>query len=82
MKTHHVLTFAICALLGGAVHAADKKLENAQRVVERIIQAQPPVVSTTTVRTPQQAITEYKNSGKAPNSGTLKINPVPAPKTR
>ena len=78
MKTHHLLTFAICALLGGAVHAADKDkaVDRAKRLNEQF--TQPPRVSTTTVRTPQQAITEYKNSGKAPGI-SLKIKPVPAP---
>ena len=80
MKTSHVLTFTICALLTGALHAADsdKKLDNAKKLVERISQAQPPSVSTGTVRTPEQAIREDKASGPAPGR-RLKVNPVPPP---
>jgi hypothetical protein len=42
----------------------------------------PVAVSTGTARTPEQAIKEYKDSGRPPGLHTLKINPVPAPVTK
>ena len=80
MKTSHILAFGILALSSGALHAADsdKQLDKAKKLVERITPAQPPSVSTGTVRTPEQAIREYKASGPAPGR-PLKVNPVPSP---
>lgn len=78
MKTTRILTLLAFALTGSALHAADtdKAVERAKRLNEQF--TQPPRVSTGTVRTPEQAIKEYKESGKAPGT-SLKTKPVPAP---
>lgn len=78
MKTTHILTLLAFAISGSALHAddKDKAVERAKRLNEQF--TQPPRVSTGTVRTPEQAIKEYKASGKAPGT-SLKTKPVPAP---
>ena len=82
MKTSRILALIAFAFAGSALHAADadKKLDAAKKLVERITPAQPPCVSTGTARTAEQAIREYKASGPAnPGGRGLKINPVPSP---
>ncbi len=82
MKTTRILAILALAIAGSAARAGDsRKLENAQRTVERVTQAQPPSVSTTTVRTPTSAAQEYKSSGPAPNNarGGLHIKELPKP---
>ena len=77
MKTLSILIITSLAFANSALHAADDKaIERARRLNEQFIQ--PPRQSTTTVRTPQQAIKEFKESGKAPGI-RLKIKPVPSP---
>ncbi len=78
MKPSHILTLIAFAFASGALHAddKDKAVERAKRLNEQF--TQPPCVSTGTVRTPEQAIREYKASGKAPGI-SLKTKPVPAP---
>lgn len=80
MKTQLHLAFLLLVTASGPLTAADAndKLDQAKKVVERIIEAQPPRVTEST-RTPEQAIKEYKESGAAPGSSSLKINPVPPP---
>jgi hypothetical protein len=73
--------FHLALLLLVAINSpltANDKLDQAKKLVERIIEAQPPRVTEST-RTPEQAIKEYKESGAAPGSRSLKINPVPPP---
>lgn len=80
MKTQHFLMLLFLVTASSTLKASDTddKLDNAKKLVERIIEAQPPR-DTSTVRTPEQAIKEYKESGKAPGQNSLKINPVPSP---
>jgi len=79
MKTQLHLAFLLLVTATGPLTAADTndKLDQAKKFVERIIEAQPPR-DTGGTRTPEQAIKEYKESGKAPGQ-SLKINPVPPP---
>ncbi len=79
MKTLNIILLATLAFASSALHAADsdKNAERAKKLNEQF--TQPPRQSTTTVRTPEQAIKEYKESGKAPGL-SLKTKPVPAPR--
>ena len=78
MKTSHIFALAALVFASRALQAADtdKSVERAKRLNEQF--TQPPRVSTGAVRTPEQAIREYKASGKAPGV-SLKIKPVPSP---
>lgn len=79
MKTSIHLALLLLATLNVSLSAADSddKLDTAQKLVERISEAQPPR-ETGSGRTPEQAIKEYKESGPASNYH-LKFNPVPPP---
>jgi hypothetical protein len=71
-----MLIFSVSSV--GIVQAAD--LSKAKGTVDNIRQADPPKAQPSN-RTQQQAIKEYKESGRAnPGPNTLKTTPPPAPK--
>ena len=75
MKTSFHLALLLLATLNAPLSAADA--DAAQKVVERISEAQPPR-ETGSGRTPEQAIKEYKESGRA-SGYHLETHPVPPP---
>jgi hypothetical protein len=79
MKTSFHLALLLLATLNAPLSAADSddQPDAAQKVVERISEAQPPR-ETGSGRTPEQAIKEYKESGKA-SGYHLETHPVPPP---
>ncbi len=78
MKTLNILMLAALTIAGSTLHAAegDKGVERAKKLNEQF--TQPPRQSTTTVRTPEQAIKEYLGSGRAPGIRLI-VKPVPSP---
>jgi|GEM_PF-1227956 len=79
MKTQTCLLLLLLATASSSLTAADtdQNLNNARQVVERISEAQPPR-ETGSGRTPEQAIKEYKESGRA-SGYHLETHPVPPP---
>jgi len=79
MKTSFHLALLLLVTVNAPLFAADSddKLDAAKKLVERISEAQPPR-ETGSGRTPEQAIKEYKESGRAPGI-RLEVHPVPPP---
>jgi hypothetical protein len=78
-----IASVAACLLAATArLQADDKdakdKLDKGKNTIDNIKQADPPKVSTTT-RTQEQAIKEYKDSGKPTGPQTVKTNEPPPP---
>jgi len=79
MKTSFQLALLLLVSLNAPLSAADSdaKPDAAQKLVERISEAQAPR-ETGSGRTPEQAIKEYKESGRA-SGYHLETHPVPPP---
>lgn len=79
MKTQICLMLLMLGAASSVLKASDtdQKLKEAKQLVERISEAQPPRENGSG-RTPEQAIKEYKESGREPGI-RLEIHPVPPP---